>query len=152
MPIRMTEIFFSYAHADEDLMNEVRRQLIVFEREQRIIKWHDRQIPAGAEWKTQIDDRIRSAQIILLFMSPHFLESRYCYEIEGQVAMERHQSGDATVIPVVLRPCAWEASPFSKLQALPKDAQPISTWTNIDEASLDVARRVMQVVDSLKAE
>jgi hypothetical protein len=41
------EIFFSYAHEDEDLMNDVRRQLIVEERNGRIVKWHDRMIPAG---------------------------------------------------------------------------------------------------------
>ena len=41
----MTEIFFSYAHRDEDLMDEVRRQLIVFERQGEILKWHDRMIP-----------------------------------------------------------------------------------------------------------
>jgi hypothetical protein len=28
---RPLEIFFSYAHEDEDLMNDVRRQLIVYE-------------------------------------------------------------------------------------------------------------------------
>lgn len=145
----MTEIFFSYAHADEELMNEVRRQLIVFERQERIIKWYDRMIPAGSSWRTQIDERIKSARIILLFMSPHFIESQYCYEIEGKIALERSRTGDATVIPVVLRPCAWEASPFSELQALPLDARAISSWDDIDEASLDVARRVMQVVDSI---
>jgi hypothetical protein len=31
------EIFFSYAHDDEDLMNDVRRQLIAFERNGRIL-------------------------------------------------------------------------------------------------------------------
>ncbi len=147
----MTEIFFSYAHEDEDLMDEVRRQLIVFEREKYIIKWHDREIPPGSEWKAQIDERLRRAKIILLFMSPHFIESKYCYEIEGQEALRRHESGEAVVIPVILRPCAWDASPFGKLQALPKDALPIASWKNIDDASLDVARSVMTVVKDLNS-
>lgn len=145
----MIEIFFSYAHEDEKLMDEVRRQLIVFEREKRIVKWHDRKIPPGSEWKNHIDNRLRNAKIILLFMSPHFIESKYCYEIEGQEALKRHDNGEAVVIPVVLRPCAWEASPFGKLQALPKDAEAISTWANVDSASLNVARSVMSIVDEL---
>jgi hypothetical protein len=143
------EIFFSYAHEDEELMNDVRRQLIVYERNGRILKWHDRMIPAGAEWRTQIDTRLDDARIILLFMSPHFIESRYCYEVEGQVALEKQKSGQAKVIPIILRPCAWEATPFGEFQALPTDAQPISKWSDRDDASLNVARGIMKVVDEL---
>jgi hypothetical protein len=146
MPV---EIFFSYAHKDEDLMNSVRRQLVVNERNGRILKWHDREIPAGSGWRQQIDDRLRQAKIILLFVSPDFLDSRYCYEIEGKEALRRHEAGEARVIPVILRPCLFEDAPFSELQALPKDAKPISTWNNIDEATLDVARGIMKVVEEL---
>jgi hypothetical protein len=146
---RPIEIFFSYAHEDEELMNDVRRQLVVYERNGRILKWHDRQIPPGAEWRDHVDRRLNRAQVVLLFLSPHFIESRYCYEVEGQVALSRHESGRARVIPVVLRPCSWQETPFGRLQAIPRDALPVSTWPNRDEACLDVARGVMVVVDDL---
>jgi hypothetical protein len=149
MPV---EIFFSYAHEDEGLMNSVRRQLVVNERNGRILKWHDRKVPAGSEWRKQIDHRLQRAKIILLFVSPDFLDSRYCYEIEGKEALRRHQAGEARVIPVILRPCLFEDAPFSKLQALPTDAKPINTWANIDQATLDVARGIMKVVDELARE
>lgn len=145
----MIKIFFSYAHGDEKLMDEVRRQLIVSERQGRILKWYDRKIPPGGEWKNEIDERLRQARVILLFMSPRFIESKYCYQIEGQEALSRHGSKEATVIPVILRPCAWEDSPFGKLQALPRDAKPLSTWDDLDIGSLEVARGVMSVVDAL---
>ena len=63
---RPLEIFFSYAHVDEDLMNDVRRQLIVYERNGRILKWHDRMIPPGAEWRDHIDARLETVQVVLL--------------------------------------------------------------------------------------
>lgn len=69
----------------------VRLQLVVRERLGEIVKWHDRMIPAGDEWRNQVDRRIERAHVILLFMSPHFLASRYCYEIEGEVALQRHR-------------------------------------------------------------
>lgn len=143
------EIFFSYAHEDEELMNDVRRQLIVEERNGRILKWHDRKILPGTEWQQKIDDRLERAAIILLFMSPHFIESRYCYEIEGQAALHRHETGQARVVPIVLRPCLWNRTPFGKLQALPHDAKPISTWSDRDNACLDVAMGVISVVDEM---
>jgi hypothetical protein len=140
---RPIEIFFSYAHEDEELMDEVRRQLIVRERLGEIVKWHDRMIPAGDGWRSQIDSRIERAHVILLFMSPHFLASRYCYEIEGEIALRRHREGTARVIPVVLRACDWTVTPFGELQALPRDAMPITQWPDMDQASLDVARGIM---------
>lgn len=144
------EIFFSYAHEDEKLIDDVRRQLILFERQGLIQKWHYRQIPPGTEWKGQIDARLMAAQIILLFVSPHFFESDYCYDEEMTEALRRHEAGEARVIPIILRPCIWETSPFSHLQALPKDGKPITTWQNEEEAYLNVARGIMRVVLELK--
>jgi hypothetical protein len=145
----MIEIFFSYAHEDEDLMDEVRRQLIVFERQGRILKWHDRKIRPGGDWKKEIDGRLRKARVILLFMSPRFIESKYCYLVEGQEALRRHDAKEAIVIPIILRPCAWQESPFGKLQALPRDGKPLSTCENQDVTSLEIARGVISVVDNL---
>lgn len=143
---RPIEIFFSYAHEDETLMDVVRLQLVVRERLGEIVKWHDRMIPGGDEWRTQIDDRIERAHVILLFMSPHFLASRYCYEIEGKIALRRHREGTARVIPVVLRACDWTVTPFGELQALPRDGIPITQWPDKDQASLDVARGIMDSI------
>src|SRR5262249_48628144 len=84
-----------------------------------------------------------------LFVSPHFIESKYCYEIEGRHALRRHTQGTARVVPIILRPCAWHDAPFSKLQALPRDGKPISQWEDIDVASLDAANGVMRVVDEI---
>lgn len=139
-------IFFSYAHEDEALMDVVRLQLVVRERLGEIVKWHDRMIPAGDKWRTQIDDRIERAHVILLFMSPHFLSSRYCYEIEGEIALRRHREGTARVIPVVLRACDWTVTPFGELKGLPRDGIPITQWPDRDQASLDVARGIMDSI------
>lgn len=138
------EIFFSYAHEDERLMDIVRRQLAVRERLGQVVKWYDRMIPPGEAWRNKIDIRIEKAGIILLFMSPHFLESRYCYELEGKVALRRHREGSARVIPIVLRACDWMVTPFGELQALPRDGMPMSQWPDLDQASLDIVYAIME--------
>jgi hypothetical protein len=131
-------------------MNAVRRQLIVHERNGLIEKWHDRQIPPGEDWNRQIDDRIRRASVILLLVSPHFIESRYCYDVEMDMALQRQRNGEAVVIPIILRPSDWHYSPLGALQALPRDGKPVSRWPDLDEACLDVARGVMQVVEKIR--
>ena len=66
-------------------------------------------------------------------------------------ALERHEAGAARVIPVILRPCDWQSAPFGKLQALPRDGKPVTTWTNRDEAFTDVARGIREAAKSLAA-
>src|SRR5712691_978913 len=124
-------IFFSYAHRDRALVDKLLRHLLPL-RQQGLIEWHDRDISAGTQWEREIDKHLNNAQIILLLVSPDFLNSDYCYGIEMQRAMERHERGEARVIPIILRPVYWERTPFGKLQVLPKDAKPVTLWANRD--------------------
>lgn len=133
-------------------MDEVRRQLVIFDRQGLIREWHDRLIRPGDEWKGRIDRRLHRSDIILLFISPHFFESDYCYEAEMMDAMRRHEAGAARVVPIILRPCAWHSAPFAGLQALPTDGRAITTWSNRDEACLNVAEGVMRAVGELRGE
>jgi hypothetical protein len=146
------EIFFSYAHEDEASMNDIRRQLVVFDRIGMIRKWHDRLIPPGVEWRGQIDARLHTSNIILLLVSPDFFESDYCYDTEMTEALRRHEAGTARVIPIIVRPCLWEMAPFARLQSLLTDARPISLWPDRDEACRNVADGIMQVVRELRGE
>jgi hypothetical protein len=89
---------------------------------------------------------LNSAGIVLLLVSADFLASNYCYDIEVTQAMERHEAGEAVVIPVLLRPVDWQAAPFAKLQALPKNAKPVTSWDSCDEAFTDIARGIRHAV------
>jgi hypothetical protein len=116
-----------------------------------ITNWHDRQITAGEEWKGTIDDHLASAHVILLLISPDFIASDYCYDIELDLAMKRHDAGEASVIPIILRSVDWRGAPFGKLQALPKDAKPVQSWSNVDEAFTNVAEGIRRAVEKLAA-
>jgi formylglycine-generating enzyme required for sulfatase activity len=134
------EIFFSYARKDELLRDELAKHLKPLRQEGIIKDWHDREIPPGAEWQNEIDRHLESAQIILLLISADFLASDYCYSFELKRALERHNSREACVIPVILRSCDWKNTDFGKLQVLPTDGKPIQSrsWFDLDEAFTDV--------------
>ncbi len=133
------EVFCCYAHEDEHLLDELKRHLSPLRRQQLINVWHDRDISAGTEWEQEIEKHLNEAHIILLLISPNFIHSEYCYGTEMKRALERHKRGEARVIPVILRPVGgWEKVPpgdiqLGQLQALPKDAKPIISWTDHDE-------------------
>ena len=63
----------------------------------------------------QIDEHLDKVHVVLLLVSSDFLASNYCYDVEMTRALERHEAGEARVIPVILRACLWDGAPFCKL-------------------------------------
>ncbi|HYU75958.1 MAG TPA: toll/interleukin-1 receptor domain-containing protein [Ktedonobacteraceae bacterium] len=151
-PNKTFEVFFSYSHKDQDLRDQLETQLSLLKRQEFISSWHDRKIGAGEEWAKEIDVHLNTAQIILLLISADFIASDYCYEKEMTRALERHKSGEARVIPIILRPCDWHNSPFGKLQALPTGGQAVTdrSWYSRDEAFSDVAKGIRETIEKLR--
>ena len=89
--------------------------------------------------------------MILLLISASFLASEYCYTVEMQRAIERHERKEARVIPVILRPVHWNEPPIDKLQALPDHAKPISRWPDRDEGFKSVADGIIKVLEQWNA-
>jgi len=145
-------VFFSYSHVDEALRDQLEKQLSMLKRQGIIETWHDRRIGAGEDVDHAIDERINKDDIILLLVSPDFLASNYCYEVEMKRALERHDTGEAIVIPVILRPCDWRAAPFGGLNATPTDGKPITKWTDRDDALLEVAKAVREAASRFTRE
>lgn len=143
------EVFLSYAHKDEVLLNDLVTHLKVLRRQGFIKPWSDRQISPGTDFVQEIDKYLKTAQIILLVISPDFIASDYCYLVEVKQAVRRHRRGEARVIPVLLRPVYWKKAPFGRLEPLPTNYVPITSWPNRDEAFFAVAEGIRQVAEEL---
>src|SRR5437588_7183280 len=144
------KIFFCYAHEDELYLNKLKAYLRPLQRQELIDVWHDRDISAGTEWEQEISQRLNEAQIILLLVSPDFMNSDYCYSVEMKRALERHDCKEAMVIPIIVRPIYWQGV-LGTIQALPTDAKPVVDryWHTLDEALYDVAEGIRKVVVQL---
>ena len=134
---------------DEKLRNELAKRLALLKRNGLITDWYDRNIDAGAEWAHEIDIHLNSAELILLLVCPDFIASDYCYNLEMARALERHEAGESSVIPIILRPVSWKETPFGKLQALPEGGKAVTTWSNRDEAYLQIAEGIRKAVEKL---
>lgn len=145
----MAKIFFSYSHRDEELRNELEVHLAMLKRQGLITAWHDRRIGAGNDLHSATSAELEKADIILLFVSAHFLASDYCYEKEMARALERGQEGTARVIPIIIHPCDWHSAPFGNLLATPQDGKPVSMFANQNEALLQVAKEIRGAVEEL---
>ena len=143
----MARVFFSYSHKDEALRDQLEVHLALLKHQQLIEAWHDRRIPAGSDLDSAIGAEMERSNIILLLVSPDFIASPYCFSREMTRAMERHEAGQAKVIPVILRHCDWKSAPFGKLLAVPTDGKPVTAWPDRDEAFADVVRQIRSVVE-----
>jgi hypothetical protein len=138
--------FVSYSHQDERYRKKLDISLAQLRRNKLISVWHDRVILPGQEWDREIDRHLEDADIVLVLASPDFLASDYAYGREMSRALERHQFGKATVVPIILRPCDWQHSPLAALQALPNNGRAVSSWPNRDQAWLDVAQGLRRLI------
>jgi hypothetical protein len=143
------QMFVSYSHHDEPLKNDLVKHLEPLKRLNLIEAWHDRKISAGDKWEAAIGDALAKADIILLLISIDFINSKYCYDIEMETALERERKGEVVVIPVIARSCMWRSSEFARLQATPTDGKAISSWPDKDEALTIVAEKIREVAERL---
>ena len=143
------EVFISYSHQDRELQKKLAIALSNLRNQKLISDWFDGDITPGTEWKKQILAHLAQDQIILLLISPDFMASDFCYSIEMQQAITRHDHNQARVIPIILRPTDWEGTPFEKLLALPSDGRPITSWPDQDQAFLDVIKGIRRAIKDL---
>lgn len=140
-------IFCSYSHKDEFSRKALEVHLKLLQRRRLIESWDDRKLEAGDDWKETISDNLDGADIVILLVSPDFIASDYCYELEMRRALERHETGAARVIPIIVRDVNLENTPLVHLQALPEDGLPITHWADKDSAWRNVSEGIEKVIN-----
>lgn len=140
------KVFISYSHLDEHALERFSKHLAMLKREGSISEWFDQKILAGGDIDSEISGHLEECDLFIPLVSADFLASNYCYDREMTWAMERHEKGTIRVVPVIVQPCDWTASPLAKLKALPKDGKAVADWTNENNAWLDVVRQLRHLV------
>ncbi len=143
------KVFVSYAHEDRLYVDKLSKHLATLRRNE-IDHWEDSEILPGAKWNEEIERKLKEAHIILLMISPDFINSEFIYTRELPIALRQHKDGNAIVIPVILRPSLWDTEEFAGIQALPRGARPIIQWQDEDEAFVDVAKGLRKVIQSIQ--
>jgi hypothetical protein len=148
------DLFYSYSRKDKRFLDELQGHLSWLQKMGLIRAWSDREIVPGSKWAGIIDDRIKTADIILFLVSSYFLSSDYCMNTEMNFALDRHaKKQPIRIIPVIIRNCAWKKTPLSAFGVLPTDAKPVEEWRlphkaylaiyeGVERAALDLGGKV----------
>lgn len=146
---KKTNVFCSYAAKDQSFYEQLETHLSIMSRENIINQWNARDIDATYDWRENILKELEEASIILILVSPNYLASDYAYSQEMNYALKKHEEGESRVIPIIVRSVDWSSAPFARLQVLPRNAKPISTWANTDEAIVEIVSSIRRVIESL---
>ena len=142
-------LFYSYSHQDETHQENLEKHLTILRDERKIKEWSDRKILPGDKITDEIKQKMNESHIILLLLSPDFLASDSCKD-EIKRALQLKEKKAIAVIPVILRDCAWKDTDLKELLALPKDAKPITKWSDSDSAWKNVYEGIKQKVKSIQ--
>ncbi|HEY1352706.1 MAG TPA: toll/interleukin-1 receptor domain-containing protein [Ktedonobacteraceae bacterium] len=148
-PGKAIKVFISYALEDEQWCSLLLKHMQLLRREGYIEQWYRRQISPGMEWNDVICQQLDSSQLILLLISPDYMNSDYCYNIEMARALQRQAAHEAIVLPIILRPVDWRGAPAGQLKALPTDNRALTVWPDLDQALLSVVNEIRLAVVSL---
>src|SRR5215218_2838519 len=156
MPQRPPKLFISYAREDEGYKDQLVVHLKGLTRRGVIASWHDGQLVAGQQWNEEIVRNLGEARVILLLISPYFIDSDYITKVELAQAGERYGRGEVSVIPVLIRNVhEWESEPLGNstlgsFRAVPSNPKFVVDWTNRDAAFTEIVAEVEKAVEALK--
>lgn len=145
------KLFISYSHKDEAFKDRFDIALKPLKRLGMIDLWQDRLLMAGEEFEKTILTEINKAEVVCLLVSPHFLNSDYCFSKEMELALQKRRQNGSYVVPILLSSTPlWQKFEIGKLNALPKDGKPVDTWGNADEAWLNVVTKISELVEHIQ--
>ncbi len=146
-------VYVSYAHRDVKWRDLLAVHLSPLERSGQVVFWDDRQLKAGDEWTQRISHAIAEADIAVLLVSADFLASTFLQENEVRRLLERRQTQGLVIVPVIIRPCAWQMVDWlARFQVLPRDGQPLSNRKDTDQALFEIARHIVEIGEVISAQ
>jgi tetratricopeptide (TPR) repeat protein len=151
-PSQPIPIFFILALTSRDirLYEKIHGSLQGLRRQGLIEVSSSNEVKPGSDSNQVIRYEMSQARIIVLLLTPDFSQSDQCVEVEMPYALEQQSHGKATVIPVLLRPTAWENLSIDGSRLLPENGKPVTRWGDRDAAFLHVTKGIQQIVDEVK--
>lgn len=147
----LVRLFISYSHKDESFKDTLEVYLKNITRRIPIEYWSDKNMFAGGLVDAQIMERLDTASIVILLVSPDFVASDYCFNIEMESALKKREEGKGVVIPVIIRETTdWRTFGMGKLLALPDNGKPLKDWHHPDEFWASVQEGIRRAVENLQ--
>jgi tetratricopeptide (TPR) repeat protein len=143
------KIFCSYAHEDKELVENLIKHLKI----SKLDVWYNGYILPGENREEKIVSQLEQANIILFLVSRYFMLSDDCCNMEVPRAIERRNQGKAHIIPIILSPVSWKGTPYDRLQCLPANVEPLTSYQGQkrEKIFVDIANGIQAVIEALSS-
>ncbi|WP_437714301.1 NB-ARC domain-containing protein [Sorangium sp. So ce448] len=121
-----TTVFISYSHQDEVWKGRLLSHLGALARAGRIDIWSDSRIVAGADRRDEVRRAIQAARVVVLLISADYLASELLQSDELPSLLSRRRHGGIRVLPLIVRPCDWEAAEWLEGMSVRPCGRPLS--------------------------
>lgn len=130
-------IFVSYSHADGRLaLIEVQRQFGVLNGLSMKI-WSDKEIKPGSNWEYEIQDAVSSSRVVILIITPGFLQSDFVLNVEVPEILKRNSNGGMLVLPIYWTACHYSIVPWLRdLQLVTAEGESIGSLNYEERAKI----------------
>ncbi|HZO73343.1 MAG TPA: TIR domain-containing protein [Ktedonobacteraceae bacterium] len=143
------QAFYCFDPVDLAYVSSLDLHLAPLKHAGRLQTWGEWQVLAGSEWERERNRHFSTARLLLLLLSPDFLASEMGQQ-QIQMALQRRQAEDAVVLPLLLRPCAWEETELRSLQILPGDHEALILQPSMDKAWQEIVVEISHVLETLQ--
>jgi hypothetical protein len=149
----MLQVFVSYSHKDHRWVDRDNpHNLIPFLadslRRDGVEIWYDHALIPGDKFQQEIESRIDQADLAILLVSQHFLNSKFIREVELPRIEARANVGDLVVIPVLVGPCNWKKLTLvGDRQMLPGGPKPLIKFVKDDAAWQEAQQEILQALE-----
>ncbi len=148
-PVHTLKFFISYSHLDMKYKEKLLTTLKSLEPAYNIDVWHDGKIPAGGDINKEVLKELIHSDIVLLLITPHFLASWYCMEVELKKSINRMKKGECIVIPVMFQNCTLDSNiPFYSLNRVPRDGKPICKFKPQLQGCTEATNMIKDMIDN----
>jgi hypothetical protein len=144
-----THAFISYSHKDKKYLQELQNHLVPYVRSEVLDIWDDTNLLPGSKWYEEIEKALASTRIAILLVSANFLASEFIRTIELPAFLSASEHKGAIILPVILRPCAFENTMLAQFQSVNALSNPLSKMKpgQRDEVWSKVAELVRDALD-----
>jgi AAA15 family ATPase/GTPase len=149
-PLTPINIYIVYTSGDESLYREFEPYIKKLKKSGDIHSYYGRKI-IGKKWDHVTSEKLADSRVILLLVSPEFLDTEYCYQEEAHEMVDLHNRGAASVVPVLLKETDISDTPFAALDVYPSNGKSISNryWGNTKNAMDNIFEEIKGVLQKI---
>lgn len=144
-------IFIAYAGTDQRFLPKITEILQAIQYQVQNVGWQFGEIAQDTRWKMPRHDYLKTANLILLLVTPAFVATEYCYCEQLRWAIIRHKQELSYVIPVLMKKCLWDRAPFAMLESItPSNHKAVDEWRKPNLAYTEIATDMRSALEYLR--